>query len=201
MDPAATSRSSLRRGQVWTSVIAGALCGVMGALVFAALHAWIIVPIWTRMTSGIVSGAIAGGAAGWMMATSFPPQSAPSLVAAAKKGMAFGAILWLLVAPVTGADMILRAAGIAPRYELVAVAVALLVAGGSGASFAWFRTRSRLAALAGGVATLALTIAMAGPVPVGRSTRAVGIFVAVLPAAIIGGGILAMCVWLLQERK
>ena len=168
---------------------------------FAALHAWIIVPIWTRMTSGIVSGAIAGGAAGWMMATSFPPQSAPSLVAAAKKGMAFGAILWLLVAPVTGADMILRAAGIAPRYELVAVAVALLVAGGSGASFAWFRTRSRLAALAGGVATLALTIAMAGPVPVGRSTRAVGIFVAVLPAAIIGGGILAMCVWLLQERK
>ena len=113
----------------------------------------------------------------------------------------FGAVLWLLVAPVTGADVLLRSAGIAPRYELIAVAVALLVSGGSGAAFAWHRTRSRHAAIAGAAATLALTIAMAGPVPIGRSARAIGIFVAVLPAAMIGGAILSAIVWARQRSS
>jgi hypothetical protein len=187
--------------QVWISIIGGALCGIAGALVFATLHAWIIVPIWTRMTSGIVFGATAGAAAGWMMATCFSPHLAASAGRAATSGMTFGVILWLLVAPVTGADALLRSAGIAPRYELVAVAVALIVSGGSGAAFAWYRTHSRHATIAGAAATLALTVAMAGPVPVGRSARAVGIFVAVLPAAMIGGGLLAVLVWLAQRRQ
>jgi hypothetical protein len=39
--------------------------------------------------------------------------------------------------------------------------------------------------------TSAVTMAMAGSVPVGRSLRALGIFLAVLPAAIVGGAILA----------
>lgn len=186
---------------VWTSIAGGALAGVAGALVFAALHAWIIVPIWTRMTSGILFGALAGGAAGWMLAKTFSPQMAPSLGVAMTKGTVFGIILWVLVAPVTGADVLLRIAGIAPRYELVAVAVALLVSGGSGAAFGWYRTRTRHAAIAGAAATLALTIAMAGPVPVGRSARALGIFVAVLPAAMIGGAILAAVVWIMHHRR
>lgn len=186
---------------LWTSIAGGALAGVAGALVFATLHAWIIVPIWTRMTFGIASGAVAGGAAGWMLATSFAPHVASSAGNAVRKGIVFGAVLWLLVAPVTGADVLLRSAGIAPRYELVAVAVALLVSGGSGAAFAWHRTRSRHAAIAGAAATLALTIAMAGPVPIGRSARAIGIFVAVLPAAMIGGAILSAIVWARQRSS
>lgn len=76
------------------AIIAGALSGVAGGLLFATLHAIIIVPIWDRMTSGLVFGAVAG---------------------------------------------------------------------------------------------ILLVIAMAGPVPVGRSTRALGIFLAVFPAAILGG--------------
>lgn len=186
---------------MWTSVIGGALSGVAGALVFAALHALIIVPIWTRMTSGIAWGALAGATAGWMLAKCFSPHLTSSLWNAARNGIIFGATLWLLVAPVTGADALLRSAGIAPRYELVAVAVALVLGGGSGAIFAWRRTRSRHAAISGAAATLALTVAMAGPVPVGRSARAVGIFLAVLPAAMIGGGILASIVWLLHRRR
>ncbi|MBC7788615.1 MAG: hypothetical protein H7Z74_01605 [Anaerolineae bacterium] len=46
--------------------------------------------------------------------------------------------------------------------------------------------------ISGAVATLALTIAMAGPVPVARSLRAFGIFLAVLPAAALAGGVLAL---------
>jgi len=42
------------------------------------------------------------------------------------------------------------------------------------------------------LATVMLTVAMAGPVPVGRSARALGIFVAVLPAATFGGIVLAV---------
>jgi hypothetical protein len=55
--------------------------------------------------------------------------------------------------------------------------------------------RTRRAAIAGASATLLLTIAMAGPVPVGRSLRALGIFLAVLPAAVVGGAILAGLSW------
>lgn len=69
-----------------------------GGLLFATLHAFIIVPIWNRMTGGLIWGAIAGAAAG-----------------------------------------------------------------------------------------LLLVIAMAGPVPVGRSVRAFHIFMAVFPAAVLGG--------------
>ena len=38
---------------------------------------------------------------------------------------------------------------------------------------------------AGAAATLLLTSAMAGPVPIGRSARALGIFLAVLPASLL----------------
>jgi hypothetical protein len=51
--------------------------------------------------------------------------------------------------------------------------------------------RTRRASIAGASATLLLTIAMAGPVPIGRSLRALGIFLAVLPVAVVGGAILA----------
>ncbi|MBC7788348.1 MAG: hypothetical protein H7Z74_00265, partial [Anaerolineae bacterium] len=170
-------------GEIWPGLIAGLLSGLVGALFFAAAHAVLILPIWSRMGSGLVFGALAGIAAGWALAENYPAHAGLSSRDTLWLGARFGSVLWLLVSPVTAADAVLRATGIAPRLELVAVGVALVLSLGAGAFFGWRKTRRRRGMISGAVATLALTIAMAGPVPVARSLRAFGIFLAVLPAA------------------
>jgi hypothetical protein len=180
----------MRRGaspEVVAGILAGALSGVAGALLFATLHAFIIVPIWDRMTSGLISGAIAGAAAGWAFAEFYPGAIRTRSMRNVGVGAGFGALLWLAVTPVTGVDAILRAQGLASENELVAVAVAVIVALAGGSTLGWLITRRFRGALAGAAAGMLLTIAMAGPVPVGRSTRAFHIFLAVFPAAVLGG--------------
>jgi len=173
--------------EVLAAVLTGALSGIAGGLLFAALHAIIIVPIWNRIASGLVWGAVAGAGAGWAFAECFPA----AIRARSKRGIAtgalFGALLWLAVAPVTAADAVFRAAGLFPRYELLAVALAVLLAVAGGGMLGWLLTHRRRALVAGAVAGLLLVLAMAGPVPVGRSDRARNIFLAVFPAAVLGG--------------
>jgi hypothetical protein len=159
------------------------------------------VPIWNRSAFGLFTGALAGTVAGWAYTElRFDPahaSSAGAIRAHLASGARFGALLWLAVVPVTLADAGLRALGAAPRYELLAVGVAVLLALGGGALLGWLLTRTRRASVAGASATLILTLAMAGPVPVGRSLRALGIFLAVLPAAVVGGVVLAGLSWTL----
>jgi len=173
--------------EVLAAILAGALSGVTGALLFATAHAIIIVPIWDRMTSGLIFGAIAGAGAGWAFAECYPATIHTRTKRSVGIGARFGALLWLAVTPVTGADAFLRAVGLAPRYELLAVAVALVLALAGGGALGWQITHRFRGALAGAVAGLLLIVAMAGPVPVGRSTRALNIFLAVFPAAVLGG--------------
>ena len=177
---------------VWMATIAGFVSGLLGALGFAAAHALLIVPIWGRMGAGLLFGALAGSVAGWALTELEPAPANESVGATAARGARFGARLWCLVAPVTVADALLRLAGIAPRRELLAVAVALTLAVGAGAAYGWRRSHRRRGALAGAAATLLLTVAMAGPVPISRSSRALGIFLAVLPLAALAGGILVL---------
>jgi hypothetical protein len=183
------SKTMTRRvsAEVVAGIFAGALSGVAGAVLFATLHAFIIVPIWDRMTSGLVFGAIAGAAAGWAFAECYPVAIRTMTKRSVAIGAGFGALLWVAVAPVTGADAFLRAMGLAQRYELFAVAVAVMIALAGGAALGWLITRRIRGALAGAAAGLLLTLAMAGPVPVGRSRRALNIFLAVFPAAVLGG--------------
>jgi hypothetical protein len=184
-----TRRSPVRRlsPEVLAAILAGALSGVAGALLFATLHAIIIVPIWDRMTSGLVFGAIAGAGAGWAFAEWYPSAVRTTTKPSVSTGARFGALLWLAVAPVTGADALMRAVGLSSRYELLAVAVAILLALAGGGALGWLVTHRFRGTLAGAVAGLLLVVAMAGPVPVGRSMRALNIFLAVFLAAVLGG--------------
>jgi hypothetical protein len=170
-----------------------------GAIVFALAHAIVIVPIWSRSGFGFLSGAIAGAVAGWAFTElgfdRTRTRAARGIRTQLASGACFGALLWLAVVPVTLADALLRILGVAPRYELVAVGVAVVLALSGGALLGWRRARTRRAAIAAASATMLLTVAMAGPVPVGRSLRALGIFLAVLPAAVAGGVILGGLSW------
>jgi hypothetical protein len=180
------------RDEIKIGVLAGLISGFVGALLFAAAHAILIVPIWDRMWSGLVLGPLAGALGGWALAELTPGYLTMPLARAAATGALFGAILFLLVVPVTAADLLLRETGIAPRFELVAVGVAVVLAVGTGAAFGSRRTRTRRGMIAGALATLSLTIAMAGPVPVARSPRALGIFLVVLPVAAAAGALFVL---------
>ena len=171
---------------------------------FALAHAIVIVPIWNRSAFGFLSGAFAGAVAGWAYtALGFDrggdAGTGDRVWTHIVSGASFGALLWLAVVPVTLADALLRALDIAPRYELVAVGVAVALALGSGALLGWRRVQTRRGTIAGASATMVLTMAMAGPVPVGRNLRALGIFLAVLPAAVVAGVILAGLSWSLSR--
>jgi hypothetical protein len=185
------------------NLIAGALAGLCGGIAFALAHAIVIVPIWDRSAFGLFSGALAGTVGGWAYSElAFDPARSNEergLWTHVGAGARFGALLWVAVVPVTLGDVLLRALGVAPRYELVAVGVAVALAIGSGALLGWRRVRTRRAAIAGASATLLLTIAMAGPVPVGRSLRALTIFLAVLPGAVVAGAILGALSWSLRR--
>lgn len=182
------------------AVAVGALAGVGAGLVFATAHAFIIVPIWDRMATGLAFAAVAGAVGGWTFTELYPQESGTRAAAAAAAGARYGALLWLAVSPVSAVDAALRRGGILPRYELVGVGVAVVLALATGALFGWYRTRRRRGVMAGAAATLLLTITMAGPVPIGNSPRAFSIFLSVLPASIIGGTILAVCIWLARRR-
>jgi hypothetical protein len=173
--------------------------------VFALAHAIVIVPIWNRSGFGFLSGAFAGTVAGWAytdLGFDRSHNGAEHRVwAHLASGAWFGILLWLALVPVTLADALLRLLGTAQRYELVAVGVAVGLALGAGALLGWRRGGTRRAAIAGAAATMLLTMAMAGPVPVGRSLRALTIFLAVLPAAAAGGAVLGALAWLLGRRR
>lgn len=144
------------------------------------------------MTSGLVWGAVTGAAAGWAFAECYSDSVRTRTSRGILNGVLFGALLWISIAPVTGADALLRLFGLAPRYELLAVAVAVVLAVIGGATLGWLLTHKRRATIAVAVAALLLVVSMAGPVPVGRSPRARNIFLAVLPAAILGGAALGL---------
>lgn len=180
------------------AIIAGAVGGVAAGLVFAVLHAFIIVPIWDRMMGGLVFGTLAGAVAGWAFSELYPEQ--PDLKASMASGAKYGGLLWLAVTPVSGVDAILRAVGFLPRYELVGVFLAVIIAVAMGARWGWSRTRRKRGMVACAAATLALTMAMGGPVPVGRNLWSFGIFLAVLPASVVAGTMLGASVALTRRR-
>ena len=193
------SSSDGRSSVLRRNLTAGAVAGLCGAIVFALAHAILIVPIWNRSAFGLSWGVLTGIFAGWAYAE-LGFDRAPdtrALPARLASGMRFGAVVWLAVVPVTLADALLRLLQIAPRHELVLVGVALGLALTGGALLGWQRMHTRRAAVVGASATLVLTLAMGGPVPVGRSIRALGIFVAVLPAAVVAGAFLAGLSWFL----
>lgn len=171
-----------------SSLIAGALAGLAAGLLFALLHAIIIVPIWTRMTVGLLFGIGAGIAAGWAYAEL--SGTAPIGYTPARVGFGFGVLMFLAVLPVSLIDMVLRATGMVERHRDVTDAIAVVLAILGGMTVGWVRTRRVRPTIAMAAATVFLTMAMGGPVPVGRSVRVVEIYVAVFAASLLAGTIL-----------
>jgi hypothetical protein len=182
-------RAAAAGSRVRAAIVAGAAAGVAASLVFVTAHAIIIVPIWRRVGLGVGTAVLAGAVAGWgFAAMRFIPDGdrARSWRAHATSGLLYGLLLWLSIVPVTLADSLLRLSGWS-RPEMLDVIVAVLLALAGGALLGAWRAGTRQAMIAGAAAALFLTITMAGPVPLPNGRRAVGIFLATLPASLVAG--------------
>jgi len=182
--------------RVRASLIAGGIAGLSAALLFATLHAILIVPIWDRMLMGLGFGTAAGLAAGCAFALVMP--DSPARV---RTGAIYGLLLWLAALPVTLVNIGLRATGFAAAHESWTDAIAVTLAILGGALLGRIRGRSLRAAICGAAAVLMLTMAMGGPVPVVRSVRATGILFGVLIASVAGGVIVAVLERVIRGRS
>jgi hypothetical protein len=166
-----------------TYAVAGAIAGLVAGLAFAGAHALIITPVWSRMFGGLVFGVIAGTVAGWAYGELQPEGMAATL----RTGLTYGLMLWLSIVPVTLTNAWLRATGFAYEHRTATDVIAVAVAIAGGVVLGVLRGKRRRAVVASALAAVVVTMAMGGPVPVGRNVRTVEILFGVLLASLIGG--------------
>ena len=156
-------------------LIAGAVTGLLGVVLFGAIHAAIIVPIWTSLSGGIPFAVGAGLPIGWAF---YELRGAVRLNVGVIRALTFGLLLWATLIPMTLFGVIVRATGIHGQDDAWEVVLELVLTFGTGVATGRLISGRWRAALALGTASLALTLAQAGPIPVMNSGRAASLFAA-----------------------
>lgn len=160
----------------------GTVVGLVGALSFAAVHAMLIVPVWSRVPAGMVQAVPAGIALAW----AFDHLVRVRNWRTATHGAIFGAVLFLTLVPGTVFANVLRLAGAHPG-DWPGMAGTLAIAAAAGGFAGWILTRDRRASGALAIATLVVTAAASGPVPVVNSARAAWLFAGFVPICVAAG--------------
>jgi hypothetical protein len=164
-------------------IVSGLAAGFAGAGLFIVIHSLLIFPIWTRFVGHLPFALMAGLA----LSAAFDRASATDVRwRTIAGGAAFGLAIFLTLAPSTVFANVLRATGVGAGGWL-GLGGTLAVAIGSGSAAGFAITRRRSGALAFAAATLALTIAMGGAVPVVNSARAALLFAGFLPICVGSG--------------
>jgi hypothetical protein len=170
-------------------VFCGVVVGVAGLILFGAIHALAIVPIWSRLPGGLPFAVASGLAVSWAYHEYRRSASTPRGVGT---GLRFGALVWLAGLPATALANGMRLK--TPQRPLpgwVDLASLGLTALG-GAALLWGLTRTRRGALAGAIALGVLLAAGGGPVPIANGGRAIGLWGGFLVVEAVGGAILAL---------
>jgi hypothetical protein len=149
-------RTYLPSRRLTAFLIAGAVTGLLGVALFGAIHAAIIVPIWTRLAGGIPFAVGAGLAIGWAF---YELRGSARLKVGVLDALAFGSMLCATLIPMTLFGVIVRATGIHGQDDAWEVALELVLTLGTGAIAGRLIGGRWRAALALGTASLALTLA------------------------------------------
>jgi hypothetical protein len=166
-----------------STVVGGLAAGAAGAVLFILIHSLLIFPIWTRFL-GHLPFALAAGlalAGAFNQAASIPRWRSPA------GGARFGAVMFATLAPSTFFSNSLRAAGLRAN-DWPGFAGTIVLALAAGAVVGWLVTRRRAGAMAFAAATLVLTMAMGGAIPIVNSARASWLYAGFLPIC-VGSGI------------
>jgi hypothetical protein len=179
-------------------LVAGGIIGLVGVALFGVAHAVAIVPIWSRLPGGVPFGLAAGFAMGWAF---FELLRSGGLNRRLLSGLAFGALLWVTLIPMTTAAVLLREAGFHTIEDTWEVVLELLLVVATGGAAGWMMTRKRRPALALAVASLGIALAQAGPVPVTNSLRAARLFAGLSVLYPVCGVALAVLVSAMTRRR
>jgi len=164
-------------------IVSGLAAGLAGAALFIVIHSLLIVPIWTRFLGHLPFALMAGLA----LSAAFDRAAAADIRWRPIGGGArFGLVIFLTLAPATAFANVLRATGVGASGPF-GFGGTLALAIGSGAVAGATITRRHAGALAFAAATLGLTIAMGGAVPVVNSVRASLLFTGFLPICVGSG--------------
>jgi hypothetical protein len=180
-------------------LIAGALIGLAGVLLFGLIHAAIIVPIWTRLLRGVPFALVAGVAMGWALYELRRACESRGR-ASAIVTLTFGGLVWTTLIPMTVLGMVLRAAGVHGVDNTWEVIAECLLAVGTGAAAGRVIGGRWRSGLALGAASLAVTLTQAGPIPVVNSVRAARLFAALAVVYVLCGVALGLVASLVSRR-
>src|ERR1044072_9285314 len=174
-----------------THVVAALVLAVGGTLVFGALHAVLIEPIWRRLVGGLPFALVAAAGMTWCYSELVSRRLLSGRVAG---GALFGAALWVALLPMTAVAAALRMSGLRARLGGFEVGVDLVVAAATGLVVGFAASRSWRVALASGVCMTAVVLAMAGPVAVTVGPTHRYLFVAFLPLYVAAGAVVSRLV-------
>lgn len=165
-----------------STLIAGAVAGIVASLAFLVLHAIVIVPVWFAAGSGLLWGTIGGAV---IAAALYPVTPRPLTLG---RGLVLGLLLWGAIAVPCFTEYLLRLG--TTSVEILEIVVALTAAASYGAAVTYRLKRTRLAACGGAVAAMMILAAASGPL-IRVTGRGVAIYVALLPVTVTFGTAMA----------
>ena len=166
-----------------TVLLTGAGVGGLGLLGFGIAHALLILPIWARLLRGLPFALVAGVTFAWAHDASDRVRRSQSLM----HGVQFGASMVAALVPATLVDAGGRTTGVRTQDGMAGASLAVAVAIASGAASGWLLTRQRDASWAFALATVTMTLAAGGPLPIAQSVRGVWLSLAFVPICLAGG--------------
>jgi hypothetical protein len=152
-------------------LIPGIVVGIGALLAFGLVHAWLIVPIWSRLAGGIPVALFTGVA----LACAFGRVAHVRGWHSPVHGLTFGVYMFGTLVPATAVDAWLRTNGMRLGDTTPGMAAGIALFALSGFLVGWVFSRDRTTALVCAVAALALMAVAGGPLPIGRSPRAAGL--------------------------
>jgi hypothetical protein len=166
--------------------VTGLAAAGVGLLGFGIAHALLIIPIWTRLLSGMPFVMVTGVA----LALAFDQLPATVRTRGLISGVQFGTVMIATLVPATTLDTVLRIAGLR-RADTVETAAALALSTATGAAAGWIWTRQPRDAVAFGVAALALLTTTHGPLPMAQSAKGLWLSLAIAPVTLLAGVVIA----------
>ena len=180
------------------TLLAGALTGLLGVVLFGAAHAALIMPIWNRLGHGIPFGIAAGLAMGWAF---FEMRGVPPSKYRVISGLWFGLLMWVTLIPATGCGVLFRSAGWHGRHDVLEMITEVAIGFGTGAVTGRLIGTGWRRATAFGVATAVLVVTMGGPIAVTTGARPLRLFLAFAVIYTAGGIVLAAVALSFSKRN
>ena len=168
-------------------LVSGIVVGTGALLAFGFIHAWLIVPIWSRLAGGIPVALVAGLALAW----AFDRVARVRGWRSPLRGLTFGVYMFGTLLPATVVDAWLRLDGMRLGDTTAGMAAAVALFALSGFLVGWVVTRDRPTALVCAAAALALMVVAGGPLPIGRSPRAAGLSLGIALITAFAGAVIA----------